>query len=108
MQLQLNRVHEYKKVNDGSRPTLTKINPATRLGRRGEGIDESVYVFIQGGLFFSEGGARIKTKDLPPWLDDEIKRMSREARAEVGLPVDWKPGWRPDSAGLPAEDDEDD
>lgn len=90
MTLQLGKVHEYSKVNDGGPPVLTKVDPVTRISCREKGIDP-INVFIQHGAFYSEDGLVIKEGNLPHWLDREIKKMTQKAREEVGL-KDWKPG----------------
>lgn len=91
------KVHEYKRVNDGSRATLTRINPYICLCKASpEG--GSTRVFIQGGAFFHEGGAEYKKSELPDWLDEEITKLSPRARKEAGL----------DKPPAPVEDPEDD
>lgn len=83
------RVHEYKRVNDGSKAVLTRLNPYIVLTH---GIAEggSTRVFIQGGAFFHEGGDEYKKSELPDWLDSEIAKISPAIRKSVGL-EDWAP-----------------
>lgn len=83
------RVHEYKRVNDGSRAILTRLNPYIALCH-GSPEGGSTRVFIQGGCFFHEGGDEYKKSELPPWLDVEIAKISPSIRKEVGL-QDWVP-----------------
>jgi hypothetical protein len=82
-------VHEFSKPADGSRPTLTRVTPYICLSR---GLPEggSTRVFIQGGAFYHEGGKEYKRHELPPWLNEELARLTPTALREVGL-VDWKP-----------------
>ena len=78
------KVHEYARVNDGSRAILTRVNPYIVLTR---GLPEggSTRVFIQGGAFFHEGGDEYKRHELPEWLNDEIAKMGPATRKSVGL-----------------------
>jgi hypothetical protein len=86
--LTLSKVHEYSRINDGSRATLTRVNPYIVMSRgNGEG---SVRVFIQGGQFYHEKGEEFSKDALPPWVNDEIAKMTPAARKEAGL-QDWKP-----------------
>lgn len=78
------RVHEYKRINDGSRAVLTRVNPYVCLCR-GNPEGGSTRVFIQGGAFYHEGGAEYKKSELPDWLSDEIAKLSSQARKEAGL-----------------------
>ena len=82
------KVHEYKRINDGSRATLERVNPYILLTKATD--VGSTRVFIQGGAFFHEKGEEYTKEELPPWLNEEIAKMSVAARKEVGL-ADWKP-----------------
>jgi hypothetical protein len=88
MTLALNKVHEYKRINDGSQAVLTNVNPVIRLGHRTEGEDQ-IYIFIQNGVFY--GGERdvIEIEDLPKWALDQIDKLTKRAREEAGL-KEWK------------------
>lgn len=78
------KVHEYKRVNDGSQARLIRVNPYVVLTKANpEG--GSTRVFIQDGMFFHEGGGEYKQSELPDWLDDEIERLSPVAVKEAGL-----------------------
>ena len=78
------RVHEYKRINDGSQAVLTKINPYVALCH-GNPEGGSTRVFIQGGMFFHEGGAEYKKSELPDWLPEAISKMSDRAKKDAGL-----------------------
>lgn len=81
--------HEYKRINDGSKATLTRLNPYIALCRSNpEG--GSTRVFIQGGAFYHEGGGEYKKHELPDWLNSEIAKIPPGVRKEVGL-QDWAP-----------------
>jgi len=88
MTLDLGKIQEYAKITDGGPLVLTRVRPCTRITRREEGVDP-IYVFIQGGTYYSEDGKVIPTGMLPAWLDDEIAKMTPAARKEVGL-QDWE------------------
>ena len=74
--------HEYRKQPDSSSAVLTRLNPYIRL--RQLGGDEPP-IFIQGGLFFYEGGQEIPKAKLPAWVLEELKKLTPKARKEVGL-----------------------
>lgn len=81
------RTHEYKTNRSGS--SLARINPYVRIkasvkGEDGE-YEDHAPVFIQGGLYFSEGGEEIAAKDLPKWLPGEVAKLSEKVKREVGL-----------------------
>jgi len=78
------RVHEYKRVNDGSKAVLTRLNPYIVL-TQGSPDGGSTRVFIQNGCFFHEGGAEYKKHELPDWLPREIAKMSEAIKKSVGL-----------------------
>jgi hypothetical protein len=81
------KTHEYKKSRGGS--VLSRVNPYVRLsyatkGEDGE-YDNHAPVYIQGGQYWSEGGAEIPTKELPSWLSAEVAKLSDKVKREVGL-----------------------
>jgi hypothetical protein len=82
------KVHTFAKATDGGHEVLSQISPYAVLSRQTEG--GSIRVFIQGGAFYHEGGPAYKESELPPWLHEEIAKMTPKARAEVGL-KDWVP-----------------
>jgi hypothetical protein len=57
-----------------------KVNPYVRV-MAGDGPP----IYIQGGQFYSEGGHSILKKDLPPWVDNELKKLSHETKVSCGL-----------------------
>jgi hypothetical protein len=78
------KVHEYNRIRDGSRAILTKVNPYICLSKANpEG--GSTRVFIQGGKFYHEGGKEYRTSELPSWLNEEIAKLTPQARKEIGL-----------------------
>jgi hypothetical protein len=83
--LELHKVHEYKKPNDGSPATLIRSRPVIRLGRRPEPGEDHFYVFIQGGEFYTEDGKPLPPDRRPKWLQEELARLTPQAREEVGL-----------------------
>ena len=81
------KTHEFRPGNKGS--ALTRINPYVRIkvstkDEDGEYVDHAP-VFIQGGLYFSEGGEEIPAKDLPKWLPAEVAKLSDKVKRECGL-----------------------
>jgi hypothetical protein len=81
------KTHEYKKSRNGS--SIARINPYVRLkastkNEDGEWEDHAP-VFIQNGLYFSEGGEEITAKDLPKWIAAEVAKLSETVKREVGL-----------------------
>jgi hypothetical protein len=85
MTLQLNRVHEYKSPKDGGPAVLSRVRPVIRLGHRVEGEQDQLYVFIQGGEFYTEDGKLLPPERRPRWLMEELAKLTPEAKAEVGL-----------------------
>lgn len=60
---------------------LTRSQPYIRL-RSGE----EAPIFIQSGKFWYEGqGDPIPEKEMPKWVAIELKKVSEEAKREVGL-----------------------
>lgn len=80
-------VHKYKQVE--GRTILEQVTPYIAISHATEGGSERI--FIQGGRFFHEGGGdEVRQRDLPSWVGAEIKKLSLQARKDVGL-VDWEP-----------------
>jgi hypothetical protein len=70
------KVHEYTRVSGSQAVRLTKVTPYIRLVS-GQGPP----IFIQNGKLWSEGGPPIT--DIPNWFYDEIRKVSKEALADV-------------------------
>jgi hypothetical protein len=47
-------------------------------------------LFVQGGAVYSEDGREVDEDDLPDWFEEELNKLSPEAKEAVGL-VDRKP-----------------
>lgn len=90
MTLNLGKIHEFTKSNDGGPLVLSRLDPVVRLSKREKDSEDTTYVFIQHGEFYTEDTKVIPKDSLPPWLDQEIARMTPAARAECGL-KDWVP-----------------
>jgi hypothetical protein len=86
MPLQLSKVHEYKRINDGSHAVLIRTSPVIRLSRKVEGQDQLI-VYIQNGQFWTEDGKELPKEKWPKWLPEELAKLTDEAKAEVGLKV---------------------
>jgi hypothetical protein len=82
MALELRGVHVFEKAPGADHATLKSVRPVLRLSSRDNGE-----VFIQGGRYWTAGGEAIKSKDLPAWVGDEIKKCSPAALAECGIHV---------------------
>lgn len=81
------KTHEYKKSRNGS--VLAHLNPYVRLkastkDEDGELIDHAP-VFIQGGVYYYEGGVEIPAKEIPSWVPAEVAKLSEKVKREVGL-----------------------
>jgi len=63
--------------------SLSQVDPYVRLS------NGSLTLFIQNGTVYSEDGKRVKEANLPEWWDEELEKLSPEARTAVGL--DRKP-----------------
>lgn len=87
MTLQLNKVHVYKKVNDGGQAVLVRSSPALRLSHRAEG-EPQINIFIQEGEFYTEDGKVLPVERRPKWLGEELAKLTPEAKKEVGLKDD--------------------
>lgn len=73
------RPHDVRTTGDGTRIGVT-VSPYVRLAK---GQDPPV--FVQGGKFFCEGGPELKKGELPPWLEEELAKLSEATRRDVGL-----------------------
>lgn len=90
MVLNLGKIQEFNKANDGGPLVLTRLDPVIRLSKREADSEDTTYVFIQHGEFYTEDTKVIPKDRLPPWLDEQIAKLTPEARAECGL-QNWKP-----------------
>lgn len=86
------KTHQTVKRGDHS---LRRVHPYVRIS-----VEGAPAVFIQDGLFYSEGGEVYPNDMLPPAFFAELGKLSREARASVGLGPDNKP--LPPIGGRPA------
>jgi hypothetical protein len=75
------QVHKYERIKGTQDVRLVKTSPYTVV----KGAAEEVPVYIQGGVYYSAGGDRIKKSDLPDWVHEEVGKMSVKAKEEVGL-----------------------
>lgn len=96
MTLNLGKIQEFSKSNDGGPLVLSRLDPVIRLSNRSHDSEDTTYVYIQHGEFYTEDTKVIPPERLPPWLDQEIAKLTVAARAEVGL-QNWK---------LPEKDDD--
>jgi hypothetical protein len=80
MTLNLEKVHDYKRIPGTTQVQLVGSHPATRVRAAGEPP-----IFIQDGLCYSEGGQQIDKEDLPGWFWPEAAKMSETALVECGL-----------------------
>lgn len=71
--------HTFRKAKGGGQ-VLTRTVPYIRLR-----VGEEPPIFIQGGKFFYEGGSALAEKDIPKWVAGELKKISEQAKREVGL-----------------------
>lgn len=76
--LELNRVHVIEKIPGTQMFRLSGIQPAMQLRQ-----DNDV-VWIQRGQLFDGGGEPISADRIPAWFEDQVKRCSPQALAEVG------------------------
>ncbi len=101
MGLNLEKVHDYQRVPGTSEVRLVKKTPYVRI------VKGNVYspdgkvilepgkppVICQAGVFYSDGGDRIKPDDVQEWFWEEARKIPKEARANTGLvlPEERKP-----------------
>ena len=80
MALNLEKVHDYKRVPGTMSVQLIGTHTAVRIKASGEPP-----VFVQDGICYAEGGAIWERDQLPPWFWSEAARMTDQALAECGL-----------------------
>ena len=93
MPLNLEKVHDYQPVPGSAGVRLVKKTPYVRVVKGhiyspdGKTILEPGQppVICQAGVFYSDGGDKIKVEDVPEWFWEEARAMSKEGRANVGL-----------------------
>ena len=66
--------------------SLSQVDPYVRLS------NGSLTLFIQNGTVYSEDGKRMKEANLPEWWDEELEKLSPEARKAIGLDREPSPG----------------
>jgi hypothetical protein len=80
MGLELAGVHVYERVKGTTNQMrLVRTNPYVRI----MGDKFVAPIFVQGGRFYSEGGAEVE--EFPPNFQEELAKLSPEIKAEVGL-----------------------
>lgn len=91
--------HIYKRQPNTDRAILVGLNPYCRLSKEGE-----FPVFIQGGGFYDASGNVVDP--VPDWVQEELNKMTPEARKEVGLAEPSIPKARPKSKPEPEDEDD--
>ena len=71
------RPHVYEKTSGLNQFKLVRTIPYIRIGFQGE------YYFLQEGKVYDAAGKEMDA--LPVWLADEVKKLTPEAKAEVGF-----------------------
>ena len=74
--LQLNKVHDYRKMPGTDQTTLVGFNPYIRVNH-----EPGPPLFIQNGVVFSEGGR--PADHIPEWFWEAVRAMPPQARASV-------------------------
>jgi hypothetical protein len=69
--------HEIKKSEAGS--SVSEASPYVRLS------NGTSPLFLQAGNVYSEDGQMIDEDDLPGWFEEELNKLSPEARKSVGF-----------------------
>lgn len=83
MGLTLNKVHNYVRDEETNRMILQSKSPYKRFVKEGE-----TPVIVQGGRFYSDGGQRISSEDVPKYAMDILRRTTDEGLRAIGLTED--------------------
>lgn len=75
------QTHEYEKVPNTNKMRLKAEHHYVSI----KGQDMATPVFVQHGLFYSEGGQLLKSEDLSPAFWDEARKLNAQTRQSVGL-----------------------
>lgn len=85
MPLDIENVQVMEKKKGTNQLVQVKVNPYIRMVREGE-----TPIIIQGGCFYSDGGDKLPTQDLPAWVKKQIKAIDSAGVSSVGLGENWE------------------
>ena len=88
MPLQLDKVHVHEKQPGGAM-VLIRTNAYIRFVKQ-----EEAPCIIQNGVWYSDGGPKIKLADVPQWVWAQAKKMTEEGKRKVGLVLPSDPGFK--------------